>query len=999
MSKLRQMTLGFSAVLMLSCLLLGQTSTGKIIGVCTDDQGSPLPGVSVLGTSPNFVGDATAISDSNGVYRLLGLSAGKYKIVFSLPGFNAFIRENIDVRADQTLTMNIQMDIATVKQEVTVTGKAVLIDVKSTTQGTTLSKEEFTTLPSARNFDSLMTVVPGVYYEQRLGGASIDGASGLENMYYFDGMNIGDLEIGTPKQKAVFDFVEEVQVRSSGYQAEFGGSLGGVVNVITRSGGDEFHGGLTGYYEGSALTGKERDQIVLNPFDLTKAEYVNYQDLYGKDKVSKLEAGFNFGGYIVRGKLWFFLSALPVFQSTTRNVKWLSGEIPSGSYTQNNKWFNSIGKISAQPFKGLHLDAAIITNTSSYLGELPSRDGSGDSSTPYDKIGYTYPNLSANLSANQVIGNNLIISARAGYFSSNTSNQKLVPSAPEYGFLETNAIYPDLIATYPSYIRAAGYDSYGPGLGPVTNKNLFSRASANIDINYYINLAGEHSLKAGFQLIREHSSVDTTYKYDLFSFVWGQPYYIPGEYETPHMGKYGYYAVSFADSPGPDVGMFGQLTTPRISFYLQDSWTLFNNKLTVNYGIRAEQEDLQPYSIPPNNAGRILRWNFADKLSPRLGVIYDVFGDSSLKIFGSFGIYYDVMKLALAEGYYGPYKSTVRYYTLDDPTWWTYGNGNYPGTLINVYTGALQAFDTTDKNMKPFSQREISFGAEKKISEHLSASVRVVRKSVLRAIEDFGVEQPEGEIWYIGNPGYGLTLNQKNGGVMPDKFPGLPKAKREYAAVNLGLEKRYSDNWLAGFSYTWSHLWGNFAGLASSSSLLPGGQIAPNQSEMFDEWYRNRDAKLNSLDGPLWTDRPHFFKLFGSYTFPFPLTIGIVANAYSGLPISRRLKAPGSMWPDGFLTDGRTPFTWTTNLLLEYRVKLGKNSLGLNLNVNNVFNAKTAQNVYFNVNRRPIPASDDDKLTGTWDYTKTNYVPDPRFLKQREFLAPIAARFGINFSF
>ena len=122
------------------------------------------------------------------------------------------------------------------------------------------------------------------------------------------------------EQGVAFEFVDEVQVKASGYQAEYGGSLGGVINVITRQGGNAFHGEVLGYYSGSRLNGKERDTLRLNPYDVNTAEYVNYQDLYGKDQVDRFEAGFNLGGYVLKDKLWF-LRLLPAgLPETTRHV-------------------------------------------------------------------------------------------------------------------------------------------------------------------------------------------------------------------------------------------------------------------------------------------------------------------------------------------------------------------------------------------------------------------------------------------------------------------------------------------------------------------------------------------------------------------------------------------------------------------------------------------------------------------------------------------------------
>ena len=408
--------------------LAAQESVGRIVGTVSEEDGSPLPGVAVVATAPSLIGQAASATDGKGVYRLLSLPAGTYKIVFTLPGFKSVVREGLGLVIEQTLTLNVQMVPGKLQEEVTVIGGTPLIDVKSTTRGMTLNKTEFSKLPRGRNYDSLITVIPGVANEPISGGTSIDGATGLENMYYMDGMNTSDLLVGNLRQQAAFEFVEEVQVKSSGYQAEFGGSLGGVVNVITRSGGNTYHGELIGYYEGSALTGKERNTLRLNPFDLTKAEYVNYQDLYGKDKINRFEGGFSLGGYFLKDRIWFFGAVMPVFRNTTRTVEWLSGDIAESSVLQKYSWYNMMAKISAQPMKNLRLAATFVNNTSKYLGDLPSRDGGDDSSFTWEKVGFSYPSWTATLTGDLVLGNNLMLAMRAGYYKTNTTDQKLEPS-------------------------------------------------------------------------------------------------------------------------------------------------------------------------------------------------------------------------------------------------------------------------------------------------------------------------------------------------------------------------------------------------------------------------------------------------------------------------------------------------------------------------------------------------------------------------------------------
>jgi len=230
------------------------TPEGKITGKVIDSQGSPLPGVMVEAASPKLIGKASAITDGNGVYRFMALPSGPYDITFTLAGFNTLVRKEIHLEFSQTqtLALNVTLEQAAISEQVTVVGQAPMIDVKSTTKGQTMTKETFLSLPRGRAFDSLVSTIPGVTNEDTTAGISVDGATGAENVFSADGADVTNFHLGTKGQNMVLELVDEVKVTASGYNAEFGGSMGGVINVITRSGGNEYHGDLMMYYENSS---------------------------------------------------------------------------------------------------------------------------------------------------------------------------------------------------------------------------------------------------------------------------------------------------------------------------------------------------------------------------------------------------------------------------------------------------------------------------------------------------------------------------------------------------------------------------------------------------------------------------------------------------------------------------------------------------------------------------------------------------------------------------
>ena len=1011
MKNIRKLVIFLVAFAAIGGLIMAQGVNAKLEGVVTDTEGGPLPGVTVIASSPTMVGTASTVTDENGKYRLLGITPGTYKVTFSLEGFATVTRENIALHLEETLTVSVSMKLGQIKEEIVVTAQVPLIDVKSTSRGGVLTKQVFSSLPKGRNFESLVSTIPGVNNETGLGGTSVDGASGAENMFYIDGMDTTGLYTGQSSQGASFEMVEEVQVKASGYQAEYGGSMGGVISVVTRSGGNAFHGELIGYYGASWMQGKERDTLRISPDDDTVAEYVNYQDMYGKDKWNQIEGGFNLGGYIIKDRLWFFGTVLPKFYTKTRDMDFLLSDATDGEYKYKEKYYNYQVKLTAQPFKDLRLSASFINNWNNYRGTLPGRDGTGNPNDVWSKYGYDYPNWTVTGSADYVMGNNFIMSLRGGYFRTNTTNQQVRLSTPVWRFMEdntytatTNNNFADIPAAYK---KKLGYRNslYSTD----TNKDIQTRASGNLDLTYYLNLAGEHAWKAGVQWVRLGQDIDATGSYPYVFLAWGRKFSNASLQVTDVTGKYGYYSVRAGLDPAGKLYPYGDLAnvnSTRWAMYIQDSWTpnILKSRLTLNFGLRTEKEDIPSFSDMPEYQYPPIKFGFGDKLAPRLGFVYDVYGDSSLKVYGSFGVFYDVMKLEMAEGSFGGFKWANVYYTLDTYEFDKIGvNGYFPGTYIGSVNWRIPSFDTVDPDLKPMSQTEYTLGLEKKIFDNLSTSVRFVYKHLNKAIEDVGVITPEGEQYYVANPGYGWTLPVSQGGKFDNMYPTTPKAKRNYVGVTFALDKRFSDNWMAGFAYTWSQLKGNYSGLASSDEIdaAGDGRVSPNVERYYDGWFYNWDQSMNSIEGKLGTDRPHYFKVYGSYSFPFGLTLGLTANAMSGTPISRQFQVNGAdgYFPTGRFTDGRTPFLFYANAYAEYNLKIaGKYNLQLSVNVDNVFNTKTARMVWQTVNQDNPYLTDEEMLAG-WDYSKLDYYKDPRFLKEMLYYPPIQARFGVKFTF
>lgn len=1008
---------------------------GRITGKVVDDQGNPLPGVTVEATSPRLVGKAATVTDATGTYRLLALPSGTYEITFSLPGFKTLIRKDIVLQLSQTLVINVTMEPAAIEEAVTVVGEAPLVDVKSTVKGQVMTKETFLTLPRGRTMDSLISTVPGVSDEGIAGGISVDGATGAENMFYVDGTNVTDIHVGTRGQNVVLELVDEVKVTASGYNAEFGGSMGGVVNVITRSGGNTFHGDVMAYYNNNRqwMEGKSRDYLKQDPIDPDLYYYINDDDYYfngGKDRDNyyRAEGVFSLGGYILRDKLWFFTSFNPIvnYRAALRDFNERSG--PWYNFIRKDIYYNGSIKMTAAPMTGLRISGSFVSNFSQRKGAVPDIDGTDNPETPYHQSGYDYPNYSVAFTADYSPSNNVLVSLRGGWHRSDITNQGIKPDpvAPTYYFNYGNSLYQDdYIAAGldpATYIKAAGWASYGEWL--LTERELREKISANLDFTYYTSFYGEHAFKAGVQYIRLHEDFSTVPTAPHINFYW--------DINSPFgRGEYGHYRIRHGYNSYP-YGWLWNIHSDNWALYIQDSWTIAN-KLTLNVGIRSESEYIP--SFDPNFDVTPIKFNFADKLAPRLGIVYDVFGDSSLKVFGNFAIYYDVMKLYLAEGAFGGFKWKYSYFALNELDWTQIAanfpeTGNFedladqaPGT--NEYLGTIDfrypSFDAVDPDMKPVSQMEVSLGAEKKITEDVLFSARGVYKKLLRTIEDIGAyEEVEpgvfAEIYMFANPGYGWARPESEGGRISDDYWPMPKAKRDYYALNLSLEKRFSNNWQGGINYTLSRIEGNYGGLASSDEA---GRVSPNVERYFDYWFMPYLADGTPLDHPLPHDRTHYIKAYGSYVFPFGLTIGLTAYARSGFPLSTRINLCNAyMWPNGYGDLGRLPWTAWADVFVEYTLRFaGKYAVGINLQINNITNTKTIQNKVFDMNRtgsryyfldesgNPV-YYEDLMLNGTFDeqwetlFTEDPSVnPHPAFTWWSSRFGTWSMRLGFKFTF
>src|SRR5437870_1766259 len=254
--------------------------------------GAPLPGVTVEVRSPNMQGVRTEVTDAQGNFRFSQLPPGDYSMTATLSGFNTVKQQNIRVGLNRTVTLDVAMS-PTVSETITVTSAAPVIDVTSSATGTNVTSQTMATLPIARNFTSIVQVAPGTNADAT--GPTFYGSTGAENQYVIDGLNTTEVRNGREGKTLNFDFVQEVEVKTGGLPAEYGRMTGGMINAITKSGGNEFSGGVFAFDQPRGI---RADNATLTQHPFTLGSTI--------DDKSQADYGVDLGGYVVKDRLWFF---------------------------------------------------------------------------------------------------------------------------------------------------------------------------------------------------------------------------------------------------------------------------------------------------------------------------------------------------------------------------------------------------------------------------------------------------------------------------------------------------------------------------------------------------------------------------------------------------------------------------------------------------------------------------------------------------------------------
>jgi len=1019
-----------------------QETTGGIKVYVKDASGGTVPNAQLELTSSALLAPKKAQTDSAGFYYFQALPPGEYTLTVTARNFRTFKETAFPLEVGKLPTFDITLEVGAASEVIEVTGRAPIVDVTSSKVAVDIPQEVIDNIPKGRSYQSLIPFAPGARQEPlqsarnnsgRNNGFQIDGASDSENTYLVEGLDTSEVQNGGIRQNVVFEFVQEVEVKTSSYEAEYGGAVGGVVNVIQKRGSNEWHGSLVTYYHPDAFD--STDQCAVTPFAntseapnalsgqqiacglrgkpgtstnaATRTDVTPEYYQQKKDKYFTIEPGYEVGGPLLKEKLWLFSSYIPTIQRVSRTVNFTGKNAGPHTFTTSYTAQNMLNRLDYQPFSKLRLYSSWQYGYSRATGQLPLTPDSStgqinstagtDPTTIRSDTGDVYPSNIFIFGGEWSPNSRLVVSARYGYFFYNTEDRGK-PSGTRFSYSS------DLVASNctPAPCASTGLDGKpiavaGQSSAGFANTTGFSNISSNFqnlfdafkrksftsDVSYSVSKWGQHNFKFGYGFNRLSNDLLQGYNTSLTTISWASSYTPAtpqgitacqqivaqnmtnyGTTSTQCQGNDGYFIVQ----DGVDAA--GKVASYNHGVYGQDSWTV-GHGLTLNLGVRLDKEYLPPYGVGASS----ISFNFTDKVSPRIGGAYDLLHNGKVKIYASYGKFFDIMKYSLPRGSFGGEYWHNCVYAMDSPDYTAItptapGNhacpvtGPAPGVTVGRFIENVDlrrniintADPGVDPNIKPMSQHEFVVGSDWAIKPNLGLEVRYARKRLDNAIEDIGVTDDFG--FYIGNPGpnvYADVLHRALPGsglpIVCASCPAQPKALRRYDGLEVRLSRRGS-NFFGQVGYTYSKLTGNYAGLTNTDITDGnGGRHNPNNHRDFDHPDMQFTTTGAIMDGPLSTDRPHVLSGVGYYSLKWlgmQTTFGLTQLVASGSPKNTCISTifPGSScqffeqrgtfvditrdpatgnWVEGAIhRNARTPFYSQTDLNFGHELKVSK---------------------------------------------------------------------------
>lgn len=914
-----------------------QSTTATISGRVIDPQQLPVPGVTVTAESANLQGVRTAVTSNNGDYILSLLPPGTYRISFELVGFQRQDR-TISLAPTQVLPLTAMLGPAAVVETVDVVGQSADVLLRTAQVATNFSQALMSTLPTTRDVRAVMYLAPGVHASGPFGFFSVGGAMSFENLYMVNGVSINENLGGQPLLLAIEDAVQETTVASAGVSAEYGRFGGGVVNVVTKSGGNLFSGSFR-----ETLTNDDWRAYVPNRSgDSFRGEDAGNcetpdKNLCKTDKVVPTHE-YTLGGPVIRDRLWFFTAGWLQTQETQRQL--VITNIP---YVFQDKTRRFEGKLTYSldanhRFQGAYTRVARdLSNNTFNVNASMDPNSLEDRREPADLFTINYTG---------VLSPTLFVEAR--YAARNFTTEGAGPTLDD-------RIRGTLL------VEPSGRRYWSPTFCITCtpeerdNRDIFVKAS------YFLSTdrVGAHSMAFGYDNFNDIRFANNHQSGSGFRIV-NSPAIVQGTDLFPQFRS----GTAIIQWNPIFIGTQGTDFRTHSLFY-NDDWRI-SSRLTTNLGVRWDKNQGR------DGSGHLVATGSA--LSPRLGVTWDPRGDGTWSLTGSAARYVSGLSNRIADvtspaGNADQYQFVYRGPSINtDPS----------GPLTSTEDALQQVFAWFDANggaTLPLAGTPSVRGVSPQIRDSLDSpnaweyasgvgrqfgNRAAVRADVVyRTYQDFYVARADTSTGRatdersfappsVSGRQYDLTL-------MENDTEG--RLKRRYAGLTLQGQYRWGSRIDAGGNYTLSRLWGNVDG---ESAVLSGVSTDSTMPYQYPEY---REARWNYPDGNLAGDQRHRARLWLNYGVPKVegLTVSLLQALESGVPYSPPaftgvdprpyVTNPGYLTPPGgsqtqYYFLGRDQFRTEgmrrTDLATNYTRGLGRGRRSINLFVQaqviNLFN-------------------------------------------------------------
>jgi hypothetical protein len=914
------------------------------------------------GTTVHIENPATGFSrdvgvDADGRYRAGSLPVGVYKVSVLRNGQTVDSRDTVQVNVGTGTEVSFGAGAAAGGPAKNLEGVSVVasavpaIDVSSVDTRTVLNAEQLRRLPLPQTVNAAVLLAPGaVNADARYGNAvSLGGSSAAENQYYVNGFPVTNPLTGLGATTLPFNSIEQEQVFTGGYGAEYGRSTGGVVNIVTKRGTNEWKGGLQVLYTPAGL--RETERPTYRPGD---GAQVTGRDKHSAKLWETTYAAY-LGGALIKDKLFFFGAAEAI---KSENNTYTLSKNTTRSYNTNktNRW---LAKVDWNITDNHIIELTGLSDTASTYADQFVYDGVHD--IQYGHKGWRSQKNQG--TAGSSPGGQVYVGRYTGYITDNLTVDAL------YGKERTDHV--DLTSGSSCTYFQDNRDSVPPSQrlqGCNISSGIAAPGAYDETNGWHLNVEyrlGDHDLRAGV----DHYNVTSLNGSDTSGGV-GWFYY-----DNPPSGvieSRGNLVVPPGHTGIVERYVFraiGQAKVKQEAQYLEDHWQITDRWLAY-LGLRNEQfENL--------NADNDVFAKQRHQLAPRLGLSWDVMGDSSLKIYANAGRYH----LAI------PNNVAVRGASgsLYETQWGTYdGAVNTNGTPPNwqpiegtVYANGADGTppdprSISARNLKAYYQDEYILGFDKQFADHWTFGAKVRYRKLRSIIDDWCDDRPfikwaadhgvnyadPSPTCYIINPGASnrFLIDLDGDGKLEDiklskNDIGLPEAKRKYYALDAYLEHRFDGKWYGRVDYTFSRSYGNSEGLLKSDI----GQLDPSVTQDWD----HKELMIGS-NGPEANDRTHQIRAYGYYQIDPEWLVSANVLIQSGRPKNCIGVYPGDIpseinygasyfyckgQPTPRGSQGRLPWTYRLDLGVQYAPAFAKNNLTFTATVVNVFDKQTVQSI------------------------------------------------------